>query len=72
VGNTRKKLLTVGVNAILLEVIWQGPKKEFVEDTTLVDDQIMLHLLKSLAGQILWTVIEVVESVTSNQRNGVG
>ena len=61
----------VGVDAVVLEVLWESAEEELVEHTSVVDAEIAFSLTVAPVGQGAWVVVVRVESVATDQRNGV-
>jgi hypothetical protein len=60
------------IDRVGLEPGWKCSQKEFVEDATLVDVQVVLDLVVAPVGEISRMVVRRVETITSDQANRVG
>lgn len=61
----------MGINGVSLEMVWKRSKKELIEDTALVDVEIILDLFVTPGGQVAWMVVGGVETVASRQTHSV-
>lgn len=62
----------MGVDGVRLEVVGQCPEKELVEDTSLIDGQVVLNFGVAPVGELFGVIIDGVMSVPTDKSYGVG
>ena len=62
----------MGVDGVCFEVMWEGAKAQLVENAALLDGEIILNFAIAPIGQVLWIVVDRIESVATNEGDCVG
>ena len=62
----------MGVDGVVLEMIGKGSQEQLVEDASLLNVEVVLDTLISPVGQGLGMVVDCIESVASDQDDGIG
>ena len=60
------------IDRVLLEVVWKRAKEELVEDTALLDIEIVLDSSVTPVGQILGVIVQRVKAITSYKHYSIG
>jgi hypothetical protein len=61
----------MGVDAVVLEVLWESAEEELVEDTSIVNAGIAISEAVSPVGQRAWVIVVRVKSIAADQRDGI-